>query len=64
MPNGSPSGRYGDEAFRDFAAELAPSPAAATVTAIVGLLDSLGDGMKDDTAVLALGVPPGAEPRG
>jgi sigma-B regulation protein RsbU (phosphoserine phosphatase) len=55
---GDPSGRYGDEAFRVFADDLAPCPAAATVAAIVALLQSLGDGMEDDTAVLALGVPP------
>jgi pimeloyl-ACP methyl ester carboxylesterase len=39
-----------------FASDLAPSPAAAAVTAIIALLESLGDGRQDDTAVLALGV--------
>ncbi len=56
-----PSGRYGDEAFRIFARGLAPRTAAAAVAAIVGLLESFGAGIEDDTAVLALGVP---EPRG
>jgi phosphoserine phosphatase RsbU/P len=36
--------------------ELAPSTAAAAVTAIIALLESLGDGRQDDTAVLALGI--------
>ena len=50
-----PSGRYGDEALRAFARELAPATATATVTAIIALLDTLGDGCQDDIAVLALG---------
>jgi phosphoserine phosphatase RsbU/P len=53
-----PSGRYGDEALRAFCRELAPTTAAAAVTAIIALLDSLGDGHQDDTAVLALGATP------
>jgi sigma-B regulation protein RsbU (phosphoserine phosphatase) len=58
-PTTDQSGRYGDEALRAFARDLAPSTAAAAVTAIIALLESLGDGCQDDTAVLALGVPPG-----
>jgi sigma-B regulation protein RsbU (phosphoserine phosphatase) len=50
-----PSGRYGDEALRAFARKLAPATATATVTALIALLDTLGDGCQDDTAVLALG---------
>jgi sigma-B regulation protein RsbU (phosphoserine phosphatase) len=50
-----PAGRYGDEALRAFVRELAPTTAAATVTAIIALLDSFGDGRQDDAAVLALG---------
>ncbi|WP_326822341.1 PP2C family protein-serine/threonine phosphatase [Streptosporangium sp. NBC_01756] len=49
--------RYGDEALLDFATRLAPVTAATAVTAVVGLLDSFGDGLDDDTALLALGVP-------
>lgn len=49
--------RYGDEALLDFATRLAPVAAATAVTAVVGLLDSFGDGLDDDTALLALGVP-------
>ena len=54
-PSTDPFGRYGDEALRAFVGDLAPSAAAATVTAIIALLESLGDGRQDDTAVLALG---------
>jgi sigma-B regulation protein RsbU (phosphoserine phosphatase) len=49
--------RYGDEALRDFAAGLAPASAQATVSALIGLLEGFGDGLADDTALLALGVP-------
>ncbi|MFC4030234.1 PP2C family protein-serine/threonine phosphatase [Streptomyces polygonati] len=49
--------RYGDEALLDFAAALAPSTAAGVVDAVTGLLDALGEGVEDDTAVLALSVP-------
>jgi len=52
--------RYGDEALRDLAASLAPAPAASVIAAIITLLDRLGSGLEDDTAVLALGVPPEA----
>jgi sigma-B regulation protein RsbU (phosphoserine phosphatase) len=54
-PTTDPSERYGDEALRAFVSELAPTTATAAVTAIIALLDSLGDGRQDDTAVLALG---------
>lgn len=51
--------RYGDEAFVAFARNLAPAAAGRTVTAITDLLDSLSDGLDDDTAVLAISVPVG-----
>ncbi|MEV0614162.1 PP2C family protein-serine/threonine phosphatase [Nonomuraea sp. NPDC050404] len=54
---GTEDGRYGDEALLAFAAALAPTTAAGAVTAVAGLLDSFADGLDDDTAVLALGVP-------
>jgi sigma-B regulation protein RsbU (phosphoserine phosphatase) len=61
---GTARARYGDEALRAFAASIAPVTAAAAVTAITILLDGFGDGLDDDVAVLALGVPPLAhEPR-
>jgi sigma-B regulation protein RsbU (phosphoserine phosphatase) len=50
--------RYGVDALSSFAAGIAPATASATVTAISQLLDSFANGLDDDTAVLALGVPP------
>jgi phosphoserine phosphatase RsbU/P len=49
--------RYGDDALRALAASLAPAPAAAVVAGIMAVLDDLSDGLDDDTAVLAVGVP-------
>jgi sigma-B regulation protein RsbU (phosphoserine phosphatase) len=49
--------RFEDEALHAFAASLAPATADATVQAIITLLDGFGDGLDDDIAVLALGVP-------
>ncbi|MFD9564450.1 SpoIIE family protein phosphatase [Streptomyces sp. NPDC059994] len=49
--------RYGDEALLDFARALGPTTAAHTVTAVRALLDTLGTGVDDDTAVLAISVP-------
>ncbi|MEV6564302.1 PP2C family protein-serine/threonine phosphatase [Streptomyces kronopolitis] len=51
------AGLYGDDALRAFAAEHAGKPAHAVIQALTGLLDSLGDGLDDDTALLALGAP-------
>ena len=48
--------RYGDEALLDFGRSLAPTHAAATVGAVRDLMDTLGTGVDDDTAVLALSV--------
>jgi sigma-B regulation protein RsbU (phosphoserine phosphatase) len=50
-------GRYGDEALVDFARSLAPTTASDTVKALGDLLDALGTGVDDDTAVLAINVP-------
>lgn len=50
---------FGDEALRDFAADQAPTSAHEMITALTGLLKSFGDGLDDDTALLALGVPAG-----
>ncbi|MFJ4340589.1 PP2C family protein-serine/threonine phosphatase [Streptomyces sp. NPDC088915] len=49
--------RYGDDALLDFARALAPTTASDTVGAIRDLLDALGTGVDDDTAVLAIHVP-------
>ena len=50
-------GRYGDEALLELTAELAPTTASGIVTALQQLLDALGSGVDDDTALLALSVP-------
>jgi len=50
--------RYGDEALHDFVGELAPTTADGAVDALKKLLDSFGDGLDDDTAILAFGLPP------
>ncbi|WP_181764207.1 PP2C family protein-serine/threonine phosphatase [Streptomyces albidus (ex Kaewkla and Franco 2022)] len=49
--------RYGDDALLDFADALAPTTASDTISAIRDLLDKLGSGVDDDTAVLAIHVP-------
>ncbi|MGK5691411.1 SpoIIE family protein phosphatase [Streptomyces sp. URMC 128] len=49
--------RYGDDALLDFCRALAPTTAQHTVTAIRDLLGTLGTGVDDDTAVLAVHVP-------
>lgn len=51
------AGLYGDDALLAFATGHAGKPAPAVVQALTGLLDSLGDGLDDDTALLALGAP-------
>ncbi|WP_433887435.1 PP2C family protein-serine/threonine phosphatase [Streptomyces sp. CA-111067] len=50
-------GRYGDEALLDLARSLAPASATAVIRALSDLLDSLGTGVDDDTALLAVTVP-------
>jgi sigma-B regulation protein RsbU (phosphoserine phosphatase) len=41
----------------EFAAEHAGRPAHDVIQALTGLLDDFDDGLDDDTALLALGVP-------
>nr|WP_079122696.1 SpoIIE family protein phosphatase [Streptomyces abyssalis] len=50
--------RYGDDALLGYADVLAPCSAEATVGAMTELLNAFGEGLVDDAAVLALGVPP------
>ncbi|MCB8907611.1 MULTISPECIES: PP2C family protein-serine/threonine phosphatase [unclassified Streptomyces] len=50
-------GRYGDEALLAFGRALAPTTASATIDAVRDLLDTFGNGVDDDTAVLAVHVP-------
>lgn len=53
----TPAGRYGDEELLAHVTGLAPSGAEPTVKALTDLLESFGDGLDDDTAILALGAP-------
>ncbi len=55
---GTGRSRYGGDALRAFAASIAPATATRAVSAISVLLDGFGDGLDDDTAVLALSIPP------
>ncbi|MEU6546861.1 PP2C family protein-serine/threonine phosphatase, partial [Streptomyces sp. NPDC046859] len=48
---------YGDEALLDFAATQAGRPPHAVIEALGDLLSGFGDGLDDDTALLAIGVP-------
>jgi phosphoserine phosphatase RsbU/P len=48
---------YGDEALRGFVAAHAGASPREIVKALTGLLEGLGDGVDDDTALLAIGVP-------
>jgi sigma-B regulation protein RsbU (phosphoserine phosphatase) len=48
--------RYGEDALLAFARALAPTTARDVVAATVSLLEGFGDGLDDDTAVLALGI--------
>lgn len=48
---------FGDEALLAFAADHAGIPSQAVIQSLTGLLHSFGDGLDDDTALLALGVP-------
>ncbi|MEU6479079.1 SpoIIE family protein phosphatase [Streptomyces sp. NPDC047017] len=49
---------YGEEALLAFATAHAPASAPEVVSELRGLLEGFGDGLDDDTALLALGVPP------
>ena len=53
--------RYDEQPLREFLTALAPTTASDMVAAVRTLLDGFGDGLDDDTAVLALGVPPTCE---
>ncbi|AXE90558.1 SpoIIE family protein phosphatase [Streptomyces sp. Go-475] len=53
---------YGEDALRAFGADRAPAGPREVITALTGLLESFGDGLDDDTALLALGVPAAPSP--
>ncbi|MFH9011276.1 PP2C family protein-serine/threonine phosphatase [Streptomyces sp. NPDC017943] len=48
---------YGEDALLAFAAERAPASPREVISALTGLLRGFGDGLDDDTALLALGAP-------
>jgi sigma-B regulation protein RsbU (phosphoserine phosphatase) len=48
---------YGEDALHAFATDHAPCSPHEVITALAELLESFGDGLDDDTALLALGVP-------
>ncbi|MCX5409219.1 SpoIIE family protein phosphatase [Streptomyces sp. NBC_00335] len=49
--------RYGDDALLGFGRALAPTTATDVIDAVRSLLDTLGTGVDDDVAVLAIHVP-------
>lgn len=53
---------YGEEALHAFAAGHTQGGPHELITAFTGLLDSFAEGLDDDTALLALGVPRTAHP--
>ncbi|MFC8359047.1 PP2C family protein-serine/threonine phosphatase [Streptomyces griseorubiginosus] len=57
------TGLYGDEALLAFLTAHAGRPPHSVIEALTGLLDSFGDGLDDDTALLAIGVPTADHPR-
>ncbi|WP_280511260.1 SpoIIE family protein phosphatase, partial [Nocardia farcinica] len=53
-PRSGGGGLYGEDALLDFARSIAPAGASQVITELTTLLDSLGNGVTDDTALLAL----------
>ncbi|MEU0333891.1 SpoIIE family protein phosphatase [Streptomyces sp. NPDC006193] len=53
---------YGEDALLAFAAEHAAPTPGTVISALSDLLESFGDGLNDDTALLALGVPAPVDP--
>ncbi|EOD69691.1 PP2C family protein-serine/threonine phosphatase, partial [Amycolatopsis vancoresmycina] len=51
--------RYSEERLRTDLAGLAPATASTVIEAVTGLLAGFGDGVEDDTALLALSIPGG-----
>ncbi|MFJ6698297.1 PP2C family protein-serine/threonine phosphatase [Streptomyces sp. NPDC091272] len=54
---------YGDAALREFTRTVPDTSPSALIGSLSGLLESFGEGLDDDTALLALGAParPGAD---
>ncbi|WP_373283751.1 PP2C family protein-serine/threonine phosphatase [Nocardia tenerifensis] len=49
--------RHSEEELLDFLGPLAPTTAPGVIAAVTGLLAGFGDGVDDDTALLALSIP-------
>jgi sigma-B regulation protein RsbU (phosphoserine phosphatase) len=54
--------RYSEEQLREFLTTPVPTTAPAVIAALKALLTSFGDGVEDDTALLALSIPSRIEP--
>ena len=50
--------RYDEGILQQFVGRLAPARAPDVVEALIELLASFGDGLDDDVAILAIGIPP------
>jgi hypothetical protein len=50
---------YDEDKLQQFVADLAPARAHNVVQALIDLLAGFGDGIDDDVAILAIGIPPG-----
>ncbi|MFF2555210.1 SpoIIE family protein phosphatase [Nocardia sp. NPDC058058] len=50
--------RFSEEQLRDLVADLGPTTAPALIEAITAVLTRFGDGVDDDTALLAMSIPP------
>jgi sigma-B regulation protein RsbU (phosphoserine phosphatase) len=53
----TPDGRYGTAALLRFAEGIAPTTAATSIDACIELLDTFGDGLTDDVAVMSISAP-------
>jgi sigma-B regulation protein RsbU (phosphoserine phosphatase) len=51
-------GRYNEDKLQQFVTDLAPARAPKVVQALIDLLAGFGDGLDDDVAILAIGIPP------
>lgn len=49
--------RFSEGQLRDLVADLGPTTAPALIAAITGVLTRFGDGVEDDTALLAMSIP-------
>jgi sigma-B regulation protein RsbU (phosphoserine phosphatase) len=50
--------RFDEDLLHQFVTRLAPAQATEVVRELIELLASFGDGVDDDVAILAIGIPP------